>query len=177
MAAIWLDYQQQRPFHWAGPALLGMTLLALLMAIAYSMTLNGKAASWEQKLELIERDHGLRTTSGRRDGQDMERLALEVKRANEVLRQLTLPWEELLQAVEAAGGKKVALLTLEPDIEKHQVKISGEASDMMVLLNYIMRLEEQPVFGPVYLQSHQVQLKDPDQPVRFALLAAWRSRS
>ncbi|HEY0666469.1 MAG TPA: hypothetical protein VGD24_10415 [Gallionella sp.] len=172
MAAIWLDYQQSRPIHWAGPALLGAALLALLVAAAYQMSLNDQAAGWEQRLESIERDHGLRTPAG---GMGAEQLAQDVRRANEVLRQLTLPWEELLEAVEAAGGKKVALLTLEPDIDKQQVKISGEARDMMVLLNYITQLEAQPVFGPVYLQSHQVQLRDPDQPVRFAVLAIWRS--
>jgi hypothetical protein len=41
-------------------------------------------------------------------------------------------------------------------------------------MNYITALEGQIVFGPVYLQSHQVQMLDPQKPVRFSLLAVWR---
>jgi hypothetical protein len=90
-----------------------------------------------------------------------------------VVRQLTLPWEQLFEAVESAGSKHIALLALEPDTEKKLVKINGEARDLAVLLNYITRLEKQEVFGPVYLQSHQVQ-QGSETSVRFSLLAVWR---
>jgi hypothetical protein len=172
MTALWLDYQQDRPLHWAGPLLLALALLASLLTVAYYLQLNEKANGWEERLERIERGHGLGAAD--RTG---EALAQEVQRANEVLRQLTLPWEELFRTLESVAGKQVALLALEPDLEKQQVKISGEARDMAALLSYIARLEEQPVFGTVYLQSHQLQLRDPDRPVRFALLAVWRGRS
>ena len=172
MATLWLDYQQDRPSYWAGPMLLALALVALTLTVVYYLELNDKAASWEEQLERIERGHGLRAT-GRPGGNEGEELAQEVKRANEVLFQLTLPWEELFHAVESVAGKKIALLELEPDMEKHVVKISGEAKDLVALLNYITQLEEQEVFGTVYLQSHQVQQRDPDKPVRFVLLAAW----
>lgn len=171
MAALWLDYQQERPFHWAGPLLLALALLALTLTAAYYLELSAQADSWEEKVDRIERGHGLkdRAVAG-------EQLVQEVSRANEVLRQLTLPWEELFRAVESAAGRKVALLALEPDMEKRQVKIGGEARDMAALLNYITQLEAQEAFGAVYLQSHQVQQRDPDKPVRFALLAVWRGK-
>jgi hypothetical protein len=173
MAALWLDYQQDRPFHWAGPILLALALLALMLTAAYYLELSAQAESWEEKVERIERGHGLRSGGRAVAG---EQLAQEVTRANEVLRQLTLPWEELFQTVESVAGRKVALLALEPDMEKRLVKISGEARDMPALLNYITQLEAQEAFGAVYLQSHQVQQRDPDKPVRFALLAVWREK-
>jgi hypothetical protein len=175
MATLWLDYQQHPPSHWAGPLLLALALAALMLTVAYYLELNDKVLGWEEKLEQMESGHGLRA-AGRPGSAEGEQLAQEVQRANEVLRQLTLPWEQLFQTVEAAGGTKVALLALEPDMEKHVVKISGEAKDMAEVLNYITRLEEQAVFGTVYLQSHQVQLRDPDRPVRFSLLAVWRGK-
>lgn len=168
MTALWLDYQQDRPAHWAGPLLLALALFAALLTVAYYLELNEQANGWEERLQRIE-------GPGAADGTG-EALAQEVQRANEVLRQLTLPWEELFRTLESVAGKKVALLALEPDLEKQQVKISGEARDMAALLNYIARLEEQPVFGTVYLQSHQLQLRDPERPVRFALLAVWRGK-
>lgn len=174
MAMLRLDYQQNLPFPWAGPALLALTLMALILTAAYYVELSGKAVSWEDRLEQIERRQGRASPAGRAGGSEVGDMALEVKHANEVLRQLTLPWDELFKAVETAAGKEVALLAMEPNAEKHVVKISGEARDLAALLKYITQLEEQEVFGQVYLQSHQVQQQDPDKPVRFSLLAVWR---
>jgi hypothetical protein len=181
MAMLHLDYQQERPFHWAGPVLLALALAALALTVAYYLELNDRAAGWEARLEQAELRQGLRPSAknsagnpaGIFAGRGQAGLALEVGRANEVVRQLTLPWEQLFQAVESAGSKHIALLALEPDIEKKLVKINGEARDIAVLLNYITRLEKQEVFGPVYLQSHQVQ-QGSERSVRFSLLAVWR---
>ena len=177
MSTLNLDYQQNLPFRWAGSALLVLMLSALVMTIAHYIELNGKAADWEDRLEQTERRQGRALPAGRHGSREAEDAMLEVKRANEVLRQLTLPWEELFRAVESASGKEVALLAMEPNTEKHVVKISGEAKDFVALLNYITQLEKKDVFGTVYLQSHQVQQQDPDKPVRFSLLAVWRGKS
>lgn len=174
MTQLWLDYQKNQPPQWTGRALLALALLALVVTGAYYLDLNEQADTWEGRVELVERSHGWHPATGRPAGRDVEELTLEVKHANDVLRQLTLPWDELFQAVESAAGKKIALLALEPDTEKRIVKISGEAKDFASLLKYITKLEERDVFGTVYLQNHQVQQQNPDKPVRFSLLAVWR---
>jgi hypothetical protein len=175
MTALWLDYQQNQTSPWTGPVLLAAATIALVLAGVHYLDLDEQAAAWEGRLERIERGHGRQAMAVYPGGQT-EELAVEVEHANEVLRQLTLPWDELFQAVESAAGKKIALLALEPDTEKRMVKISGEAKDFSSLLNYVMQLEERDVFGPVYLQNHQVKLQDPDKPVRFSLLAVWRGK-
>ena len=175
MADLWLDYQQNRPAHWSGMLFLALVLGALSLTVAYYLELNDNMASWENKLARAEREHGLRK-AGAPSVREGEEQALEVQQANEVLRQLSLPWEQLFLTVESVAGNDVSLLALEPDMEKRVVKISGEAKDFVALLNYITRLEAQEVFGPVYLQNHQVQQEDPNRPVRFALLADWRGK-
>lgn len=175
MAMLRLDYQQNRSPSWAGLALLVLTLAALALTAAYYLELSGRAASWEDRRDQTERRQGT-APPGQAGAREAENIAVEVKRANEVLRQLTLPWDELFKGVESAAGKEIALLAMEPNMEKHVVKISGEARDLVALLDYIMKLEEQGMFGPVYLQSHQVQQQDPERPVRFSLLAAWREK-
>lgn len=181
MAMLHLDYQQDRPLHWAGQVLLALALAALALTVAYYLELSERAAGWEAKLEQAELRQGLRPSAGNSGGNSggisvgrgQAGLALEVGRANEVVRQLTLPWEQLFHAVESAGSKHIALLALEPDTEKKLVKINGEAKNLAVLLNYISSLERQEVFGPVFLQSHQVQ-QGSERSVRFTLLAVWR---
>jgi len=177
MAALWLDYRQDKPAHWAGPLLLMLALAVLATTVVHYMELNDETVAWEDRLARAEHDLGRdlgreRGKAHRSVGRDGE--SLEVQRANEVLRQLSLPWDSLFLTMESAAGEEVALLALEPDAEKQVVKVSGEARDFTSLLNYVTRLEAQEAFGPVYLQSHQVQLQDPQQPVRFALHAVWK---
>ncbi|HZW24341.1 MAG TPA: PilN domain-containing protein [Gallionella sp.] len=176
MTALWLDYQRNRPFHWAGPLLLVLVLAAVIAAVVYYVELSDKATGWEDKLARIEHDHGSRPAAGA-DSRGGAETSLEVTHANEVLHRLSLPWELLFRTVESAAGDGVTLLALEPDMEKRVVKISGEAKDFSAMLNYITQLEAKTVFGPVYLQSHEVQQQDPNRPVRFALLVVWRGKS
>jgi hypothetical protein len=66
------------------------------------------------------------------------------------------------------------LLSLEPDFDKKQVKISGEANNYETVMEYLTELGQRDVFETVYLQNHDIRQEDPDKPVRFTLLASWR---
>lgn len=174
MSELRLDYQRSvQAFPVEGLLLFALALLLLLASAMYYRNLGTQA-------DLLEVRSGQNERKARQ-GPSSERaaaaLALEVKRANEVLRQLTTPWGELFQTLETSAGKNVALLTLEPDTEKRLVKISGEAKNMTAMLNYIQRLENRDAFGTVYLQSHHVQQQDPEKPVRFVVQATWVEKS
>ncbi|MFZ5530325.1 MAG: hypothetical protein ACOY4U_04655 [Pseudomonadota bacterium] len=178
MAIVRLDYQRSmKPFPWAGAILLALALAMLALVGGRYYELTGETAYWEAIGERVEHTAQRRTVAAHAPLADHEArdVALEIKHANEVLRKLTLPWESLFRSVEAAAGRDVTLLAMEPDMEKRVVKISGEAKNISAVFNYIQHLGEQEEFGSVYLQSHQVQHQDPEQPVRFALSAAWRA--
>jgi Tfp pilus assembly protein PilN len=97
-----------------------------------------------------------------------------VTRANEILRRISLPWQDLFHAVESAAPKDVALLAMEPDPDKQLLKIAGEAKDVAAMLEYVRSLEGRPIFRSVTLSNHQVQQQDPQRPIRFSLVAAWK---
>ncbi|MFA6901551.1 MAG: fimbrial assembly protein [Gallionellaceae bacterium] len=176
MSKLNLDYQRSiKPFPWGGLLLLVLALATLLATALHYRSLSTESALLESRAELADRA-AQRHLPGRRSNVAASGLAREVKRANEALRQLSMPWDRLFRTVEAAGAKEVALLALEPDTEKRQVKISGEAKNIAAMLNYIRQLEHRDEFGSVYLQSHHVQQQDPDKPVRFVLLAIWRGK-
>lgn len=172
MTPLRLDYQRSmKPIPWGGALLLAIALAALALNAASYHYLDGKITYWEEEAGRLGRMSGQRISGSQRETAET---ALEIKHANEVLRRISLPWGKLFQAVESSSGKEVALLALEPDAEKHEVKISGEAKNIGAVLGYIKHLEAQDVFSRVYLQNHQIQLQDPERPVRFALLAAWK---
>lgn len=173
MSELQLDYQSgMKPFPREGWILLFLALTLLLTTVIHFHNLSTQTALLETRVEKIERAAKKQYPGGR----SSEGMAKEVKRANEVLRQLSLPWGGLFQTIESAGTKNVALLGLEPDTEKRQVKIIGEAKNIEAMLDYIKRLENHQVFGTVYLQSHHVQSQDPEKPVRFVLQAIWKAR-
>lgn len=168
MTLLRLDYQDRmRPFPWAGVALLALGLAISALAGIYYQGLAGKAAYWEARGGQVKN-----AENGLSDGVTSS-TALEIKHANEVLNKIDLPWDKLFQAVESSSGKDVALLAMEPDAEKRQMRISGEARNIEEVLDYIGRLSGQKVFSSVYLHSHQVRMQDPEKPVRFSLVAAW----
>lgn len=171
MMMLYLDYQSSmRPFPWVGAALLGLALLAFTIGGVYYYSVLAKISYWEAKYGQVEKVAARHATTER----ELKEMGEEIKHANEVLNQITLPWDKLFLALEWSSGKDVALLTMDPDAERHEVKISGEAKNMGAVLRYIEHLSAQDIFAHVYLQSHQVQERDPEKPVRFALVAAWK---
>ena len=177
MTELHLDYQPNSSFPWIGAALLGMVLIALLFSGAYFYKLNGQIATLEARIEQTK-IKGTQRASGRGSAdRGSAEQAQEVTNANDALHHLIVPWDSLFQAVESSGNRNITLLAIEPDFEKQQVKISGEAKDFSSLMKYITHLQEQVVFGSVYLQNHDIQQDDPDKAVRFSLLADWRDKS
>jgi Tfp pilus assembly protein PilN len=175
MQLVHLDYEKKyRPL----PAL-GLVMLLAAVAGGVQMArhyeyLSGIRAGWEAleaRVERIARQHDV--SLGDRN-QNPEHMAREVGRANEVLRRITLPWDDLFGAVESAAPGEVALLAMEPDPERQVLKISGEAKNVPAMLEYIRMLESRPLFRSVTLHSHQVQVQDPQRPLRFAVDVAWR---
>jgi hypothetical protein len=175
MVPLRLDYQRViHPFPWAGEILFFLSLTLLTMTGVYYLELAGKVVLLETKTgsnKIPGHKNAGQQTAGKIRGNDT---ALEIKHANEILHQLTLPWGKLFQAIESSSSSKVALLAMEPEAESHVVKITGEAKDISAVLEYIKTVAQQEVFNSVYLQNHQIQERDPEKPVRFSLLASWK---
>jgi hypothetical protein len=176
MRALRLDYQRSnQSLPWLGLGMLVAALAALTLMGGYYRTLNQQVALWEDKVDRIERTSSHRALSSRPLTEQAARAQLlEVKQANQVVHQLSLPWNALFNAVETTSGQNIALLSLEPDPGKGTVTIRGEAKDLKSLLNYARQLSTREIFGSVMLQNHQVQQADPEKPLRFSLLAEWK---
>lgn len=173
MTALRLDYQRSmKPFPVAGVVLLLLAIVALFLTGLHYYRLTVQLSDWQASLDK-SRQVASRQAQAKPKRRDMPEMMQEVRHANEILRQISLPWEKLFQAVESSVNREVTLLGMEPDIEKHVVRISCEARNIAAMLNYIRQLEKQHEFGSIYLQSHQIQEQHPEKPVRFSLVATW----
>ncbi|MBK5104034.1 MAG: PilN domain-containing protein, partial [Burkholderiales bacterium] len=68
------------------------------------------------------------------------------------------------------------LLSIESETDKRRVKISGEAKHLESILDYLRYLKSRPALADVYMQSHDLQKQDTQQPVRFVVNAEWKLR-
>jgi len=91
--------------------------------------------------------------------------------------ELGTPWTSLLAELEAASrdsADQIALLSVEPDHAKHNLRITGESRDLPLVLAYVQRLQASTLLRYPMLESHEVKADDPQHPVRFAMTAEWR---
>ncbi len=170
-----LDYQRQEaPLPRLGLLVFVLAVAAVVVCAAYYLSLRRQLADWEAKADQAEstaRRHGLLVRQRGRGNADYDK---QIAEANKALRQLTLPWNQLFETIEAAGSKDVALLSLDPDPEKRTVRISVEAKNIDAALDYLRGLEGQEIFHNLEVQSHKIQTQDPDKPVRLTLQATWK---
>jgi len=103
--------------------------------------------------------------------------ARSVEDSAAIERELSVPWSQLLAELESAAhdtSATVAVLEVEPDPAKHQVRITAEARSLPAALAYLERLQKSRVLRYPMLESHERKKDDPEHPVRVKLAAEWR---
>ena len=98
----------------------------------------------------------------------------QVSAINAAVRQLNLPWDELLETLEAAAHPRVALLELHPEAATRRLQGVAEAKSADDMIAYIERLKAQELLDGVLLSSHQVNEQDRNKPVRFEFSITWK---
>ena len=170
MRALTLNFiRTPRSRPWLGMVLLIVGALALGQVVNYERALVDQIELANARLDVLTKGSQVKPTQP----VNAEEQAAEIRRANEILQQLAMPWRALFHAVEEASDKEIALLSIQPDAGKRVLRLAGEAKNFDALVAFIARLERSPILSQVYLSSHELRLQDPQQPVRFALVANW----
>ena len=160
----------------AGMAFLLVGALAAATSASWYVSVSGDVERLEAtagEMKRMSRRAPGRVAESPRDARETQQ---EVRIANQIVQQMTLPWDSLFRELEAAASKEVALLAVQPDVASRQVRISGEAKTFKAMLDYSRRLEHTPMLGEVVLLGHEVRSQDPQRPVAFSLSAGWNER-
>lgn len=165
-----LDYlvAPRRPL-WPGLIVLGLSLaLAAWLFAEYRQS--------QAELARLEAMAGLAPPERRAaPALPKERLDEEVKRAEAVVRSLTLPWAGLIRSVEQAAMRDVAILQLEPNPEARIVKLTAEAKSRQAMFEYLRRLGAAGGVAEVHLVSHQLNREDPQRGLQFSVHATMKA--
>jgi Tfp pilus assembly protein PilN len=173
MQRLQLDYVPHAgTARWLGIALLVLAALVGAKQADVYITAKRETAQLEARLARLE-SRGKQTTTTALP----ESTLREIRRANDVIEQISLPWDRLFRAVESAAGEKVGLLGITPDQKSGTVEVGGEAADLNAMFDYVKRLQRQPTLTRVYLLNHKLNDQDPQHPIRFTVTASWMEKT
>ena len=85
-----------------------------------------------------------------------------------VIQQLNVPWHDIFEQLERLTPPDVALLSIEPDGQRRQIRLQAEAKSLDSLLRYASTLQQNGVFGRLNYSKHETNDQDPNRPVRLS---------
>lgn len=173
MRAIAIEFGRKRvaPGRLAGVVLLVVATGVLVAQGWVFFTLQAEADAWQVDRRRLDRIAAAPRVQ--ESAENREKLQAELRFANRVIDKLDMPWDALFGTVEAAGGDDAILLGIEPDAERRDVRLMGEAKDTEAMLAYLRELRRAPALRNAHLTGHQVNAQDPQRPVRFTIEAHW----
>jgi hypothetical protein len=168
-AYIELDFARKRPrLNRRGAALLVLGVVGVAFVLADYQSIAARKAGLDLR--------ATQTSSTHRRPKTDKATEQATQEARVAFAELTTPWSLLLRELELASVDtkgSVAVLGVEPDREKRQVRVLAEARSLPTALAYVERLQKSAALRYPMLESHEVQTKDPQRPVRFQIRADW----
>src|ERR1700704_586309 len=153
---------------------IGASVLILAVAVAGDMVLRYRDTRHE--LAALDAAQGLLNADrGPQRAVPKERLDEEAMINDAVVRQLTLPWAQIIEAVETASSSEVTVLQLQPETQQRSLRLTAEAKNREAMLRSVRRLGETRVLSGIHLVNHHVQVEDPSRPIQFGVQAIFRS--
>ncbi|HWS67463.1 MAG TPA: hypothetical protein VN325_32250 [Steroidobacteraceae bacterium] len=171
--AIQLDFAGgRRALSLAGGLLLAVGVVAASVVLVEYRTVAQHRAGLELKLAAVARADALAAAPVETPAD-----ARIVVSAEQAATDLATPWTLLLSELEQASKEtqgQVAVLGVEPDHAKHNVRVSAEARTLTLALAYVERLQSSRSLSYPMLDRHEIRAEDSQHPVRFELTGAWR---
>jgi len=163
------EHSRQGQFLLAGIALAGMLFLTAIWKI-YTLRTDSTLL-----VTAIQQTQMAAATKAPTPIQNARSITQEhVQAVNSAIRQLNLPWRDILNALEQATPSHIALLAIEPDSTHNLIRATAEAKTADAMLGYLDRLNRSPFFVAASLTHHEINDLDAQKPFRFTIEAYLR---
>ncbi|MCP5246365.1 MAG: PilN domain-containing protein [Burkholderiales bacterium] len=162
-------------------ALLFFGLIVLLAVFYQFRQITEESGFWSVRVERLEQQQPrttvtTRTRAASRTREFSQEIGKELQKANAIMDQINLPWEPLFDSIEHIITEDVALLALQPNVTNRTLRISGEARNMGVLLDFIEAMEREVIFEKAHLVNYKIRQDNPHRPVDFLLTTVWNAK-
>ena len=178
MKRLWINFL--RPL---SPQLLGLRyglLLIGILALSFSLWqqwqlgIEVQSLSWQQQ-NLTHSE--MRQSRQVHSTLDDEKMLDAVKRANAVLHQLNLPWEQLFPALEAAAAQNISIISIAPNAQLGSISLQAAATDINAAINFADRLKADKQLTGIYLVQEEPLEENARFPLQFKISADWKTGS
>lgn len=168
-------FSLRRQLHRIHPAARGLAVAALLLCVLAGFRAHKLLARLDS-LDAQAAHLAARAAESTRSAVRVPSEPVDAKQGaavNAAVARLNLPWDDILDALEAATPKQVALLSITPEPSRALIRIEAQGSgeDMIA---YLKALEQQPLIGRVYLVKHETARDSANGIIRFQIEALWR---
>ncbi len=153
--------------------LAGALVLAVSLVLAGGLLFKYREA--QQRLHQLDALDALLASPRPARALPRERRDAEMKNARAVVRQLALPWAQLIESLERSAIREVALLNIHPDAEQRLLRVTASTPREELMIEYLRRVAASGSFAEVHLVSHQVREDEPLRPIQFSLQASFRT--
>src|SRR5258708_440137 len=145
------------------PQWIGVSVLILALAVSGDMVLRYRNAQHE--LAAVDAAQGLLNANRRpQRAVSKERLDEEAKIIDAAVRQLSIPWAQMIEAIEAASSNEVTVLQLQPETQQRSLRLTAEAQTPEAMLRYRRPLGRAPLLSPMHPFHHPVPVQPPSLP-------------
>lgn len=153
-----------------------LALLVFMMVWQRYTHINQQLLTLDQSIQQLKERKGLKPAEPQLQAKSSADLLAKIEEAKKLASFLMIPWGDVLNALESSALDDLALLAIEPDAKKRQLKITAEAKNKDVMFSYLEKLEASSELANVYLLKHEV-FEDVDQhPIRFVAVASWKDK-
>jgi len=174
MRRLELDFHRRATrVHLPRVLLLALGIIVAGACVLRFQALQKEAATWDAKLEDLSQLARRKPVSLGVATHDTRVPPEELKRANVVVEQMSVPWGLLFSELEATRGDDLSLLAIQPDVTGRQVRITGVATNLAAVTRFVTRLEAQPHLAGAYLAEHALSAGSARKPVTFSVVASW----
>jgi len=154
----------------------------LLLAIAIAFAADVGSSYVRTRAEIEARTAKLARLSGARPEREAAASTQagapskeEFGAAQDTILRLSMPWDNVFSALEAARSDDVALLSIEPDAGSGSLSITGEARSYPAALTYVAWLSHEKTLKNVRLARHEIDRNDARQRIFFTISADWKA--
>jgi len=176
--AVWLNFQQPLPstLRLLRYLLLLCGVIALGFSLYHKTRIDNQATAlrWQQQ-NLTKLTNSRPPRPGNPHAQGMTEDS--GKRAEEILRQLDLPWSPLFQALENALKKDVVIMSVTPNPQQQSLTMVALATNVNAAIDFAERLENSTMLADIHMVQEEPDEASDSFPLQFEISAKWNITS
>ena len=174
MKALWVDFVQPRPLRVRllryGLLAVGALLLGLVFMQQRQLDQQRTALAWQ-----LQDLQGQGQVPRGQQAEVSEADEQAVKRAQDVLHQLNLPWHALFDTLENAIANNIVILAVTPNPQNSRLTLTALAADSDAAIDFADRLKASGRLSDIHLTQEESWENVQRFPMQFLLSADWKA--